>query len=129
MPNEVIKKAMKKKMKNEEAAMKPMKVMKMKAVKKPCPCPPPKREAPNHSIIDHLKDTMMWDWVDAEIAKDPKAYERLCDVDKGLFVQTLVDIYGELNCLVDSRDEPCTKDDAEEPCTMKMMKKKAAMWP
>ena len=81
-----------------KAALQPMKVMKMKAATKLCGAPPGRQES-NHSIIDHLDATLeekkMWDWINAQIAKNRWAYERLCQVDQGFFIQALVDIYGE----------------------------------
>ena len=87
-------------MMKKKAAMKPMKVMKKKAAMQPMKvlkmkCGPGPRRELGSSIIDDLNETMMWAWVNAEVAKAGTAFTKLRKVDQGFFVQALVDMYDE----------------------------------
>ena len=84
----------------KKPAMKPMKVMKKKAAMQPMKvlkmkCGPGPRRELGSSIIDDLNETMMWAWVNAEVAKAGTAFTKLGKVDQGFFVQALVDMYDE----------------------------------
>ena len=73
----------------KKPAMKPMKVMKKKAAMQPMKV----LKMKCGSIIDDLNETMMWAWVNAEVAKAGTAFTKLRKVDQGFFVQALVDMY------------------------------------